>query len=252
MRPPESATAADGRSALVTGASSGIGLAVVEMLLREGFAITAVARRPDKLAEATKALRAKGGVLFEHPANVANEQDVIGAVDGHRRRFGRLDLLVNNAGVSVPGEGASPKTARIDLQLNVNIRSVILFYRECLDLLLDTAVQSGSALVINVSSLTGRFPEPWLAVYSATKAAIVNYTVAMNAELGSKGIRSTAICPGFVDTAMSDGMEGVPAGEMIPSEDIAEVVQMLLRLSPNTVIPEVPMARPLSRYASGL
>jgi len=99
--------------------------------------------------------------------------------------------------------------------------------------------------VVNTASVAGKSGQAWLAVYSATKFGVVGYTQAMNKELAADGVKSTALCPAFVDTAMTDFVKGsVAAEEMIRPEDLAETVRMLLRLSPACVIPEVIFQRP--------
>ncbi|MDE3070392.1 MAG: SDR family oxidoreductase, partial [Acidobacteriota bacterium] len=97
----------------------------------------------------------------------------------------------------------------------------------------------------NTSSISGKRGQPWLSVYSATKHGVVGFTEAMNKELGSLGIKSTALCPAFVDTPMTEfAKESVPAEQMIRPEDISEAVRYLLRTSPNCVVPEIIFARP--------
>jgi short-subunit dehydrogenase len=99
--------------------------------------------------------------------------------------------------------------------------------------------------VVNLASIAGKSPQPWLSVYSATKAAVLGYTVSMNKELASEGIKSTAFCPGFVDTDMSDFIkQTVPAEEMLRPSDIGEGLRFLLRVSPACVIPEIVFERP--------
>jgi short-subunit dehydrogenase len=107
-------------------------------------------------------------------------------------------------------------------------------------LLRAAGAEHGKALVVNMSSISGKYGEPWLSVYSATKAGVVGFTEAMNKELGGEGIKSCALCPAFVDTAMTEFVkETVAANDMIRAEDIAEAVKMLLALSPACVIPEI-------------
>ena len=96
----------------------------------------------------------------------------------------------------------------VDLQLGVNLRSIILFYRECIELLRQAGSEHRGALVVNMASMAAKSPQPWLSVYSATKAAVVAYTGAMNGELNNDGVKSVAFCPGFVDTDMSDFIKG--------------------------------------------
>ena len=105
--------------------------------------------------------------------------------------------------------------------------------------------EHGKALVVNLASLAGKSPQPWLSVYSATKAAVIAYTNAMNKELNAEGVKSVALCPGFVDTDMSDFVKAsIPAEEMLKTSDVAEAVRFLLRVSPNCVIPEIVFQRP--------
>jgi NAD(P)-dependent dehydrogenase (short-subunit alcohol dehydrogenase family) len=228
------------RAAIVTGGSSGIGLAIARMLVEEGYGVTVAARRPDKLAEAAKELAAGGGEVLQVAGNMAAEELVSQVVSEHRERFGRLDVLVNNAGVGVGAPVADIETKRLDLQLAVNLRSVILFYREAAGLLRAAGAEHRNALVVNTSSISGKSGEPWLSVYSATKAAVVGFTESMNKELGQDGIKSTALCPAFVDTPMTDFIkQSVAAEKMIQVTDVSEAVRMLLRLSPGCVIPEI-------------
>jgi NAD(P)-dependent dehydrogenase (short-subunit alcohol dehydrogenase family) len=233
------------RAAIVTGASSGIGLAIARMLGEEGFGLTLAARRPDKLEAAAAELRDAGAEVEVVPADVSDDEAIRAVVERHRERFGRLDVLVNNAGVGLGAPIADSTTKRVDVQLDVNLRSMILFYREAVEMLRAAGAEHGNALVVNTASIAGKRGEAGLSIYSATKFGVVGFTQAMNRELNSDGIKSCAICPGFVDTAMTDFIkEQVKAEEMIRPEDISEGVRYLLRLSPHCVIPELVFERP--------
>jgi NAD(P)-dependent dehydrogenase (short-subunit alcohol dehydrogenase family) len=233
------------RAAIVTGASSGIGLAIAEMLGEEGYGLTVAARRPDKLEEAAGRLRAKGYAVEHVAGPLGDEAGVKAVVAAHRERYGRLDVLVNNAGVGIGAPVAEIDTKKLDVQLGVNLRSIILFYRETVDLLRAAGADHRAALVVNTASIAGKRGQPWLSVYSATKGAVVNFTEAMHKELSGDGIKSTALCPGFVDTAMTDFIKGsVPAADMITPGDIAESVRLLLKLSPACIVPEIQFIRP--------
>jgi NAD(P)-dependent dehydrogenase (short-subunit alcohol dehydrogenase family) len=233
------------RAAIVTGGSSGIGFAIAQLLLEEGFGVTVAARRPEKLEAAISELSGDGRELAHVAANMASEEAVREVVQTHRDRFGRLDVLVNNAGVGFGQAVAQIETKRLDMQLGVNLRSIVMFYRECVELLKAAAAERGSAQVINMASISGKSGEAWLSVYSATKAGVVGFTEAMNKELGNDRIKSCALCPAFVDTPMTDFVkENISAEDMIRSEDIAEAVRMLLRLSPACVVPEIIFQRP--------
>jgi NAD(P)-dependent dehydrogenase (short-subunit alcohol dehydrogenase family) len=236
------------RAAIVTGGSSGIGLAIARVLGEEGYGLTVAARRPEKLEEAVAGLRADGYDVNAVSGNLADEALVQGVVRSHRERFGRLDVLVNNAGVGAGEAVGELTTKKVDLQLGINLRSPILFYRECTELLRAAGAEHRCALVVNTSSISGKVGEPWLSVYSATKAAVVGFTQAMHKELGADGIKSTALCPAFVDTPMTDFIKGqVKPQDMIQVSDIAETVRVLLKMSPGCVVPEIQFVRPGER-----
>ncbi len=206
------------RAALVTGASSGIGLAIADLLRQEGYALTVASRRPDKLSAAAEELRGKGYDIEEVAANLTDEEDVKRVVAAHRDRFGRLDVLVNSAGVGVGAPVAEIETKRADMHFNLNLRAIILFYRECAELLRAAGAEHRNALVINLSSIAGKSGAGWLSVYAATKAAVLGWTQSMNQELVNDGIKSVALCPGFVDTPMTDFVKGqvAPGGGSRP------------------------------------
>ena len=233
------------RAALVTGASSGIGLAIADLLGEEGYGLTVAARRPDKLSAAVEGLRGKGYDVEEVAANLTAEEDVQRVVAAHRERFGRLDVLVNSAGVGVGAPVAEHQTKRIDMQLDLNLRAIILFYRECADLLKAAGAEHRGALVVNLSSIAGKGGAGWLSGYAATKAAVIGWTQSMNKELADDGIKNVALCPGFVDTPMSEFIQGqIKPEDMIRPEDIAEAVRFLLRTSPACRVPEIVFERP--------
>jgi NAD(P)-dependent dehydrogenase (short-subunit alcohol dehydrogenase family) len=232
------------RAAIVTGGSSGIGLGIARVLGDEGYALTVAARRPEKLEAAVEGLRADGYEVNAVAGNLADEALVQEVVRSHRERFGRLDVLINNAGVGAGEPVGELTTKKVDLQLGINLRSPILFYRECVELLRVAGAEHRCALVVNMSSISGKSGEPWLSVYSATKAAVVAFTQAMHKELGSEGIKSTALCPAFVDTPMSDFVkEQISPQDMIQVSDVAETVRVLLRMSPGCIVPEVQFLR---------
>ena len=233
----------EGRAALVTGGSSGIGLAIARALGRDGYRLTVSARRPDKLGEAVEGLRGEGLDAEAVPANMANEDEIKSLVEGHRERCGRLDVLINNAGVGIGGQIAEQQTKHLDMQLNVNLRAVYLTLRESIPLLKEAGAEHGKALVVNTASIAGKFGQPWLATYSATKHGVVGLTQAAHGELAGDGIQVTAFCPGFVDTAMTDWVKDVPSEAMIQPEDIAEAVRFLLRTTPACIVPEIQFIR---------
>ncbi len=233
------------RAAIVTGASRGIGLAIARTLGEEGFGLTLTARRPEPLEQAAQELQAAGLEVEHRAANMADEEAIKTVVEAHRRRFGRLDVLVNNAGVGIGAAADEHQSKFVDMQLDVNLRAIVLFYRECADLLRAAGAEHRSALVVNLASIAAKSPPPWLSVYGATKAAVLAYSQSMNKELNGDGIKSVAFCPGFVDTDMTEFVKNsVPAEEMLRPEDISEAVRFLLRVSPTCVVPEIIFQRP--------
>ena len=233
------------RAALVTGASSGIGLAIAHVLGEEGHGLTVAARRPEKLSAAVEELRARGFEVEEVAANLTSEEEIQRVVAAHRERFGRLDVLVNSAGVGVGAALADIQTKRADMQIELNLRAIILFYRECADLLRAAGAEHRNALVVNLASIAGKGGAGWLSVYAATKAAVIGWTQSMNKELNGDGIKNVALAPGFVDTPMTEFVkEHVPAEDMITTADVGEAVRYLLKTSPACVIPEIVFQRP--------
>jgi short-subunit dehydrogenase len=233
------------RAAIVTGGSRGIGLALAEVLADEGYGVTVTARKPETLEQAASALRKRGAEVEQVAANLTDEESVSAIVAHHRETFGRLDVLVNNAGVGIGAAVDEHRTKYVDMQIGVNLRAIVLFYRECAELLRAAGTEHRNALVVNMASMAGKSPQPWLSVYSATKAAVVAYTTAMNKELNAAGVKSVAFCPGFVDTDMSEFVRAsIPAEEMLRTSDVAEALRFLLRLSPTCVIPEIVFQRP--------
>jgi NAD(P)-dependent dehydrogenase (short-subunit alcohol dehydrogenase family) len=235
----------DGRAALVTGGSSGIGLAIARALGQDGYRLTISARRPDKLEQSVKGLTDEGIDAQAVPANMADEQDIKRVVDAHRERYGRLDVLVNNAGVGIGSAIADADTRKLDMQFDVNLRGVYLTLRECIPMLKEAGAEHRKALVVNTASIAGVSGQPWLAAYSATKAGVIGLSQAAHGELSNDGIQVTAFAPGFVDTAMTDWTKGeIPADDMIRPEDLAEAVRFLLRTSPACIVPELRFIRP--------
>lgn len=231
--------------ALITGGSSGIGLATARALGKLDYKVTISARRPDKLEASAKQLQSEGVDLHHFAANVANEEEIAALVESHRQKFGGLDLLMNNAGVGIGGALEGYDVKYLDMQLAVNLRSVFLLTSQCIPMLKEAAAKNGTAQIVNLASIAGKEGQAWISAYSATKAGVVGLTQATQHELGPDGIKATALCPAFVDTPMTEYIQDqIPADRMITTEDVASTVVWLTKLSPNCVIPEVVMKRP--------
>ena len=220
------------RAALVTGGSSGIGLAIARALRDEGYGLTLVSRRPEKVNAAAEELGAAAIA-----ADVGDADACERLVAEHQDRFGRLDVLVNSAGIGIGGRVEDLPAKHFDLQVGVNLRGLFLVTQAAIPLL-----RESKGWIVNLASIAGTLPTPGLATYGATKAAVISLTRSLNDELDGDGVRAVAICPGFVDTPMAE-WSGLGHDEMIRPEDCAEVVRMLLRLSPRARIPQVVIER---------
>jgi NAD(P)-dependent dehydrogenase (short-subunit alcohol dehydrogenase family) len=220
------------RTALVTGGSSGIGLAIARMLHEEGYALTLASRRAEKVEAAAAELGAAAVA-----ADVSDAHECALLVANHRDRYGRLDVLVNSAGVGIAGTVEDLPSKHFDLQVGVNLRGLFNVTQAAIPLL-----RESRGWIVNLASIAGTLPTPGLATYGATKAAVISLTRSLNEELDAAGVRAVAICPGFVDTPMAV-WSGIPSDEMIRPEDCAEVVRMLLRLSPHARVPQVVIER---------
>ena len=224
------------RAALVTGGSSGIGLAIARVLREEGFGLTLVSRRAEKVEAAAAELGAEAIA-----ANLGDEAECARVVAAHHERFGRLDMLVNSAGIAIAGTVESMPLKHFDLQVGVNLRGLFLVTQAAIP-----ALRESHGWIVNVASIAGTLPTPGLSTYGATKAAVISLTRSLNEELDGDGVRAIAICPGFVDTAMG-AWSGIEPAEMIRPEDCAEVVRMCLRLSPTARVPQAVIERVGSR-----
>jgi NAD(P)-dependent dehydrogenase (short-subunit alcohol dehydrogenase family) len=220
------------KAALVTGGSSGIGFAIASMLHENGFALTLASRTRAKVEVAAETLAAHAVA-----ADVANEADCRRLVDEHREQHGRLDVLVNSAGVGIAGSVDELETKHIDLQLDVNLRGTILVTAAALPML-----RESRGLIVNIASIAGTGPAGPLSVYGASKAGVINFTGSLGRNEEKHGVRATALSPGFVDTPMTSWAP-VPPERMIRPEDCAEVVRALLRLSPYARLPHIVIER---------
>jgi NAD(P)-dependent dehydrogenase (short-subunit alcohol dehydrogenase family) len=202
------------------------------MLHEEGFELTLVSRRPERVEAAAAEL---GAVAIA--ANVGDAADCERVVAEHRDRFGQLDVLVNSAGIGIGGRVEDLPAKHLDLQLGVNLRGLFLVTQAAIPLL-----RESKGWIVNLASIAGTLPTPGLATYGATKAAVIALTRSLNEELDADGVRTIAVCPGFVDTPMAQ-WSGIEPDQMIRPEDCAEVVRMCLRLSPSARIPQVVIER---------
>jgi NAD(P)-dependent dehydrogenase (short-subunit alcohol dehydrogenase family) len=219
-------------SALVTGGSSGIGLAIARALRADGYDLTLAARRPEPLEAAAAELDA-----LAVPANLGDCAACVATVDAHVERHGGMDVLVNSAGIGIGGSFGDLETKKIELQLDVNLRATLVTTREALPHL-----RAARGQIITLASIAGTIPTPGLAVYGATKAALIAWTNSLNREEAENGVRATAISPGFVATRMTE-WTGLAEEEQIQPEDVVAVVRTVLALSPMARVPNVVIER---------
>ncbi|MEX2467823.1 MAG: SDR family oxidoreductase [Gemmatimonadota bacterium] len=191
----------DGRVAVVTGASAGIGEASALALAEAGASVVLAARRKDRLEALAARIREAGGTALPHVADVASLDDVRSLADATLEAFGRIDILVNNAGLMPLSPMEEVRIEDWARMVDVNVKGVL----HCIAALLPKMIEQGSGHVVNVGSLAGRRPFPGGTVYSATKFAVRSLSWGMHLELGAKhGIRVTDIQPGFVSTELMD------------------------------------------------
>lgn len=228
----EEASVTARRSAVVTGGSSGIGLAIARALHADGYELTLAARKRERLDAAQEVLDCH---VVE--ANVAEEEDCARLVAEHVDRYGGLDVLVNSAGTGSGGSLAETATKNWDRQHNVNLRGAFLVTREALPHL-----RQSRGYVVSLASIHGLRPAPGLGAYGASKAGLISFMQTLLREEAEAGVRATAICPGYVNTPLAE-WTGLPGDEMIQPEDCAELVSTLLRLSPAVRIPVIEMER---------
>ena len=220
----------DGKVALVTGASSGIGEATALALAAEGARIAAAARRSDRLDALVKRIAARGGQALPLVVDVANEAQVRAMVQRTRETWGRIDILVNDAGVAHLGLIDGAKTEDWREMVNVNLLGVMYATHAVLPLM----KAQGSGHIVNVSSVAGRTASAGGAVYNATKWGVGAFSEALRQEVAPEHIRVTVIEPGAVDTEMQravtdQAMTGPTADRVrsirpIQSEDIAGAI----------------------------
>ena len=215
---------------MVTGASSGIGRATAELLAGSGARVALVARREGRLEELAEAIRGGGGKALPLKADVRSMEDMRRAAARCMDAWGRIDVLVNNAGVMPVAPLTELKVDDWDHMVDVNIKGVLHAVAAVLPSMLD----AGSGHIVNVGSVAGRRPFPGGAVYSATKFAVRALTAGMQLELSAaEGIRITDVQPGVVDTELQGQNpesyvrafeESWQSRRMLQPEDVASAI----------------------------
>ncbi len=219
--------------ALVTGAHRGIGAAIARKLGHDGFVLALAARSADALRAFAGELAAEGIEAEAFPADVSDAIQVDALLKGVQDRFGRLDALVNNAGVTRDGLLLRMKEEDWDAVIDINLKSVFLLSRGALRPLL----KSPQGRIVNISSVVGVTGNPGQTNYAASKAGIIGFTKALAREYASKGLTANAVAPGFIETEMTGhlneaqkaaALQAIPSGRLGKGHEVAAAVSFLV------------------------
>jgi 3-oxoacyl-[acyl-carrier protein] reductase len=226
--------------ALVTGAGRGIGRAIAGALAAEGAQVVLAARTRKEVEAAGAEISREGGRTLALPADVSSAEDVralFAAVEG---RLGRLDILINNAGIGLFGKVADFRVADLDRVLATNVRGTFLCSQAALRLM----IPRRSGTIINIASVVGFKGYPNQAAYTASKHAVLGLTKSLAVETQEHGIRVSAVLPGGVDTGLiGDARPDLDRSELLRPEDIARTVLFLLSLPERAAIDEIYIRR---------
>jgi NADP-dependent 3-hydroxy acid dehydrogenase YdfG len=235
--------------ALITGASSGIGRACARALAGEGARLVITARRRERLEALKQEVEAAGGRAVVHTGDARDEKTAVGAVEAATRAFGRIDVLVNNAGSGNYKNLVDTSADEYDELMDTNVRSTFVFTRHTVPVML----RQKAGTILMISSMAGVYGFGGEAVYCMSKFAQVGFAQALDRELRESGIKVGAICPGGVKTEFAVGKgrneKDVAASGMLDPEDVAGVVLLACTQSPKSRIIEVQMrtmAEPLA------
>ncbi len=219
-----------GKVAIITGAASGIGLATVRRYLDEGARVAIVDIGADRVRQACEQLG--GDSVAGHVVDVTDRAQIDAMVADVKRRWGRIDVLVNNAGITKDARLVRMTEAQFDQVIAVNLKGVF----ECAQAVAATMIEQRAGVIINASSVVGLYGNFGQTNYAAAKAGVIGFSQTWARELGPHGVRSVAVCPGFVQTPILDTipenvmqalLEKVPLGRLAKPEEIASVYAFL-------------------------
>lgn len=221
-----------GRIALVTGASQGIGRACAIRLAESGAAVAVAARNQDKLNELVQEITAKGGQAAAFPLDVADEEQIKSAIKAAIAQFGKLEILVNNAGITRDQLAMRMKRADWDAVISTNLTSAYL----CTQQAMASMLRQRWGRIINITSIFGQMGQAGQANYASSKAGLIGLTMAIAREVGSRGITCNAVAPGFIETPMTavlgedfkqNALKAIPLARIGTPQDVANAVAFL-------------------------
>lgn len=204
----------DGRRALVTGASSGLGQHFARMLARAGAAVAVAARRAERLDETVAAIKSSGGQAVAVHLDVTDQASVRACFDELSEKLGPADLIVNNAGIAVSRPLLEQSVSDWDSVIDTNLRGAWLVAQEGARRLIDAGLPGA---IVNIASITGERVAGGVAPYCASKAGLIHLTRAMALELARHGIRVNALAPGYVQTELNQDFLASEAGQRLKS-----------------------------------
>src|SRR5467141_3308588 len=222
----------EGRVALVTGASQGIGHACALALAGQGASVAVAARNQQKLDELVAQITATGGKAAAFVMDVADEEQIKSGIKSAIGQFGKIDILINNAGITRDQLVMRMKRPDWDAVLNTNLTSAYL----CIQQVIGSMLKQRWGRIINITSIFGQMGQAGQANYAASKAGLIGLTMAMAREVGSRNITCNAVAPGFVETSMTaglpeeireTGLKMIPLGRVGTTEDVASAVSFL-------------------------
>jgi 3-oxoacyl-[acyl-carrier protein] reductase len=226
-----------GRTAVITGASTGIGRAIAGKLAEAGCRLGICARTEASLEKAASELRAAGAQVVAIPTDVSREAEVERFAGTVERELGRAEVLVNNAGVGRFGSFLDLTPDEFDRTFATNVRGPFL----CSQRFIPGMVEAGDGVVVNIASLAGKHPFRTGSVYAASKHALLGMSASMMLDLREHGVRVLSICPGSVDTPFfgKESHRTSSGTKILAAEDVAELVLTAIRLSDRGTVSEV-------------
>ena len=221
------------RTALVTGASRGIGKACVQTLASAGYRVILAARSADKLQEVADEIRAAGSESFVVEVDLASRDSIVNAFAQAAKEFGRIDILVNNAGVTKDGLAVRMKQADWEIVLHTNLSGAFYSIQQ----VLPPMMRERWGRIVNISSVVGEMGNAGQSNYTASKAGLIGLTKSLAQEVGSRKITVNAVAPGFIQTDMTHGLpddlkqkmiDQTPLDRMGTAEEVAAAVKFLV------------------------